>query len=45
VAKAIKHAYPNALLILGCTIEKLRGDTIGENLTTEGECGKVLSAH
>jgi len=45
VAKAMKHAYPNALLILGCTIEKLRGDTIGENLTAEGECGKVLSAH
>jgi hypothetical protein len=41
-AKAIKHPYPQALLTLGCTVEKLRGDTIGENLDTEDECPKVF---
>jgi hypothetical protein len=42
-AIAQKRPYPTALLTLGCTIEKLRGVTIGENVDTEDECRKVLS--
>jgi len=41
-AKAQKRPYPTALLSLGCTIEKLRGETIGQNADTEDECRKVL---
>jgi hypothetical protein len=41
-ATAQKKPYPAALLTLGCTIEKLRRATIGENVNTDDECGKVL---
>lgn len=41
-AKAQKRPYPNALLALGCTIEKIRGETTGENIDSDDECRKVL---
>jgi hypothetical protein len=44
-AKAVKHPYPLALLALGCTIEKLRGDTIGEDLARQDDCGDALRTH
>jgi hypothetical protein len=42
LAKAAKHPYPKALLALGCTIEKIREETIGEKSNTDAECIKVL---
>ena len=43
LAKAAKHPYPKALLALGCTIEKIRAETVGEKLNTDTECNKVPS--
>lgn len=44
LAKAAKHPYPKALLALGCTIEKIRAESVGKNIDTDTECRKVLSA-
>jgi len=41
-AKAQKRPYPTAILALGCTIEKIRGETTGEKIDTDDECRKVL---
>jgi hypothetical protein len=43
-AKVQKRPYPTALLALGCTIEKMRGEAIGGNIDTDDECRKVLPA-
>jgi len=43
-AKTQKRPYPTALLALGCTIEKIRGEAIGETIDTDDECRKVLQA-
>ena len=43
-AKAQKHPYPHALLVLGCTIEKLRAEAIGQNVEAERECTNILSS-
>ena len=43
VAKAAKHPYPKALVALGCTIEKLRAETVGEKIEIDDECRKALS--
>jgi hypothetical protein len=44
LVKAAKHPYPKALLALGCTIEKIRAETVGEKPETDTECNRVLSA-
>lgn len=41
-AKAQKRPYPTALLALGCTIEKIRGEATGESVDTDDECKKAL---
>ena len=43
-AKAQKRPYPTALLALGCTIEKIRGEAIGETIDIDDECRKVRPA-
>ena len=44
LAKAADHPYPKALLALGCTIEKIRAETVVEKIDTDSECRRVLSA-
>lgn len=41
-ARALRQPYPNALVALGCTIEKIRGEVTGENIASDDECRKVL---
>jgi len=43
LAKAAKRPYPKALLALGCTIERIRADTVGEKRNTDTECNEVPS--
>lgn len=40
--KLMKHPYPNALVKLGCNLQKLRADVIGESPSLDSECKKVL---
>lgn len=42
LAKTMKHPYPDALVRLGCNIEKLRAHVDGESTSLDGECQKVL---
>jgi hypothetical protein len=42
LAKRMKHPYPDALVKLGCNIEKLRADVYGESSPLDSECQKVL---
>lgn len=44
VAKAAKHPYPKALLALGCTIEKIRGEIVEEKIDKDAECRKVIAS-
>jgi len=44
LARAMKHPYPDTLVKLGCTIEKLRSDVSGE-LFLDSACKKVLGIH
>jgi hypothetical protein len=40
--KDMKHPYPDALVKLGCSIEKLRADVSGESISFDRECQRVL---
>ena len=42
LARTMKHPYPDALVKLGCNIEKLRADVFGESNTLDSECKKAL---
>jgi hypothetical protein len=42
LARTMKHPYPDALVKLGCSIEKLRADVLGESNTLDSECKKTL---
>jgi hypothetical protein len=43
LAKESKHPLPGGLVKLGCTIQKLRGDVLGEgDVDLDGECKRVL---
>jgi hypothetical protein len=42
LARIMKHPYPEALVKLGCTIEKLRADVSGESERLDSECSRVL---
>jgi hypothetical protein len=40
--KGLKHPYPDALVKLGCSIEKLRADVSGDSISLDRECQGVL---
>lgn len=42
LTKTMKHPYPDALVKLGCNIEKLRDDVSGEPHSLDSECQRVL---
>jgi hypothetical protein len=42
LARTMKHPYPNALVKLGCNIEKTRADVSGESHTPDSECMRAL---
>jgi hypothetical protein len=42
LARIRKHPYPNALVKLGCNIEKLRDQVSGESSSLDSECKRVL---
>jgi hypothetical protein len=42
LARTMKHPYPDALVKLGCNIEKLRADVSGESNRLDSECKRVL---
>ena len=42
LASTMKHPYPDALVKLGCNIEKLRADVSGESNRLDSECKRVL---
>jgi hypothetical protein len=42
MGKRMKHPYPDALVKLGCSIEKLRADVSAEAISLDGECQRVL---
>ena len=42
LAKTMKHPYPDALVKLGCNIEKLRAALSGESNFPDSECKRVL---
>jgi hypothetical protein len=42
LTKTMKHPYPDALVKLGCNIEKLRDDVSGEPHLLDSECQRVL---
>ena len=42
LARAMKHPYPDALVRLGCNIEKLRADISGEYDSLPSDCKKAL---
>jgi hypothetical protein len=42
LARIMKHPYPEALVKLGCTIEKLRADVSGESERHDRECSRVI---
>jgi hypothetical protein len=44
LGKQMKHPYPDALVKLGCSIEKLRADVSGESIPLDRECQRVLGA-
>jgi hypothetical protein len=42
LARIMKHPYPDALVRLGCNIEKLRADVSGESDSLHSDCKKAL---
>jgi hypothetical protein len=44
LARTMKHPYPDALVKLGCNIEKLRAGLSGESNFPDSECKRVLRA-
>jgi len=42
LARTMKHPYPDALVKLGCNIEKLRADVSGESNRLDSEFTRVL---
>ena len=42
LARTMKHPYPDALVKLGCNIEKLRAGLSGESNFPDSECKRVL---
>ena len=42
LAKTMKHPYPQALVKLGCTLEKMRAYVSGEASLLDSECRNVL---
>jgi hypothetical protein len=42
LARTTKHPYPDALVKLGCSIQKLRADVSGESILLDYECQRVL---
>ncbi|HKW62841.1 MAG TPA: hypothetical protein VJN89_09875 [Candidatus Acidoferrum sp.] len=42
LTKLMKHPYPDALVKLGCNVEKLRSDVLGDSPSLDNECKKVL---
>jgi hypothetical protein len=42
LARTMKHPYPDPLVKLGCSLEKLRADISGESTLLDGECQRVL---
>ncbi|HKW31929.1 MAG TPA: hypothetical protein VJN92_02915 [Candidatus Acidoferrum sp.] len=42
LTKLMKHPYPDALVKLGCNVEKLRADVLGDSPSLDNECKKVL---
>ena len=42
LARTMKHPYPDALVRLGCNIEKLRADVSGETNSLHNDCKKAL---
>jgi hypothetical protein len=42
LTKTMKHPYPDALVTLGCNIEKLRDEVSGEPHLLDSECQRVL---
>ena len=42
LTKIMKHPYPNGLVKLGCNVEKLRANVIGESPSLDSECKKVF---
>ena len=42
LARTMKHPYSDALVKLGCNIEKLRADVSGESDGLDSECKRVL---
>lgn len=42
LAKTMKHPYPDALVELGCNIEKLRASVYGVSMPLDSECQRVF---
>jgi hypothetical protein len=42
LARTMKHPYPDALVKLGCNIQKVRADVSSESNTVDSECKRVL---
>jgi hypothetical protein len=42
LARTMKHPYPDALVKLGCNIQKIRADVASESNTFDSECKRVL---
>jgi len=42
LARTMKHPYPDALVKLGCNIEKLRAGLSGESNFPDSECKRAL---
>lgn len=42
LGRRVKHPYPDALVKLGCSIEKSRADVSGESISLDRECQRVL---
>jgi hypothetical protein len=43
-AKTLKRPYPDALVNLGCNIQKIRADVSGESIPVDPECKRFLGS-